>query len=100
MAEAAPHTPLVIRIPPPAWAIALWLIALLVDRAFDWMAVITLQSRLVGLALIFIGLALAGWARAIFAKVGTEIMPSSAVNAKLVTHGPFRVSRNPMYLGG
>jgi len=53
------------------------------------------------LAIIFIagGLALAVWAQRTFAAEGTEIMPASPTNKKLVTRGPFRFTRNPMYLG-
>ena len=34
-----------------------------------------------------------------FRREGTEINPTSPANRKLVTSGPFRLTRNPMYLG-
>ena len=43
-----------------------------------------------------IGLAFAGAGR--FSKAGTSIVPLTTSSA-LVTEGPFRFSRNPMYLG-
>ena len=46
-----------------------------------------------------LGLALALWAVLTFLAEGTEIEPASASNKKLVTRGPFRFTRNPMYLG-
>lgn len=34
-----------------------------------------------------------------FRRAGTEINPTSATNRKLVVVGPYRYTRNPMYLG-
>lgn len=34
-----------------------------------------------------------------FAKVKTEILPTSETNCVLVVEGPYRFTRNPMYLG-
>jgi len=38
------------------------------------------------------------WGLATLRAAGTSIRPSSPAST-LVTHGPFRLSRNPMYLG-
>jgi protein-S-isoprenylcysteine O-methyltransferase Ste14 len=46
-----------------------------------------------------LGLLLILWANALFAKHDTEVKPFRESSA-LITEGPFRVSRNPMYLGG
>ena len=45
------------------------------------------------------GLLLSGWGERTFAAEGTDIFPASPTNKKLVTRGPFRYTRNPMYLG-
>jgi protein-S-isoprenylcysteine O-methyltransferase Ste14 len=45
------------------------------------------------------GLLLSGWGERTFAREGTDIFPASPTNKKLVTRGPFRYTRNPMYLG-
>ena len=45
------------------------------------------------------GLLLSGWGERTFAWEGTDILPASPTNKKLVTRGPFRYTRNPMYLG-
>ena len=45
------------------------------------------------------GLLLSGWGERTFAAAGTEVLPASPANKTLVTHGPFRYTRNPMYLG-
>jgi protein-S-isoprenylcysteine O-methyltransferase Ste14 len=51
-----------------------------------------------GAALALLGLAFGGWALATFLRARTTPHPNHPVNA-LVTWGPYRVSRNPMYLG-
>jgi len=50
-----------------------------------------------GLA-VLAGLGLAGWAWRIFDKAGTSKVPGE-VSRVLVTSGPYRFTRNPMYLG-
>ena len=62
-------------------------------RLLDW------PWRATGAVPLGLGLGLILWANALFGKHGTEIKPFRESSA-LVTGGPFRVSRNPMYLGG
>lgn len=54
--------------------------------------------RLGGVALIAIGLGLNVWADGLFKKHRTEVKPFRA-SSTLVVEGPFRFSRNPMYVG-
>jgi protein-S-isoprenylcysteine O-methyltransferase Ste14 len=51
-----------------------------------------------GVIAIAVGFALMMWAWWLFRKSGTPIRPTSQATA-LVRSGPFRFSRNPMYLG-
>jgi len=51
-----------------------------------------------GVIAIAIGFGLMMWAWWLFRKSGTPIRPSDQATA-LVSSGPFRFSRNPMYLG-
>jgi protein-S-isoprenylcysteine O-methyltransferase Ste14 len=51
-----------------------------------------------GLVLFCIGAAFAGWAWILFHKADTTRVPGQA-STTLVTWGPYRISRNPMYLG-
>ena len=51
-----------------------------------------------GYALSFLGLVFGGWALVTFLKARTTPHPNHPVNV-LVTWGPYRVSRNPMYVG-
>ena len=65
------------------WPAARW-------AAFPW--------TLFGLAPMCVGIGLAAWSASLFRKRGTTIRPGFE-SSTLVTCGPFRVSRNPMYLG-
>jgi protein-S-isoprenylcysteine O-methyltransferase Ste14 len=56
------------------------------------------EASVAGSALALLGLAFGGWALATLLRARTTPHPNHPVNA-LVTWGPFRVSRNPMYVG-
>ena len=51
-----------------------------------------------GIALFVIGALIAGWGWMIFHRKGTTRVPGEA-STTLVTNGPYRVTRNPMYVG-
>ena len=51
-----------------------------------------------GIALILAGVAIATWARGLFRRAGTTVKPFQESSA-LVTAGPYRFTRNPMYVG-
>jgi protein-S-isoprenylcysteine O-methyltransferase Ste14 len=52
----------------------------------------------IGGGLFVIGAALAGWGLATFRKARTTTVPGR-LSAQLVTWGPYRFTRNPMYVG-
>jgi protein-S-isoprenylcysteine O-methyltransferase Ste14 len=54
--------------------------------------------RLVGWAEILIGLALNVWAVRTFNRLQTTVIPRRPARA-LAAEGPYRITRNPMYLG-
>ena len=87
-----------VRLPPPVWTLIFLALAgaasalLPIPRAHEaWLLP-------VGAVLAAAGLALSVWAALLFRREGTEINPTSAANRKLVTSGPYRFTRNPMYL--
>jgi protein-S-isoprenylcysteine O-methyltransferase Ste14 len=56
------------------------------------------EAAFLGSALGVLGLAFGGWAFVTFLRAKTTPHPNHPVSA-LVTWGPYRVSRNPMYVG-
>lgn len=55
-------------------------------------------TEVLGISLLVVGAVLAFWAQWIFHKVHTTTVPYGT-STKLVDWGPYRFSRNPMYLG-
>lgn len=74
---------------PPVWTIGFMGIAWLLRHGSGW--------PWTGGALMAAGICLALWAAAAFAGAGTTIVPRERPSA-LVEAGPFRFSRNPIYV--
>jgi protein-S-isoprenylcysteine O-methyltransferase Ste14 len=89
--------PFVVRIPTPLWLIGLIALALIADRWLQLPAI--LQHRPTGAVLIVVGLAIALSGVLTFRMQRAEIKPHSEVHSTLVASGPFKFTRNPMYLG-
>jgi protein-S-isoprenylcysteine O-methyltransferase Ste14 len=62
------------------------------------MIVIPKPYSYLGVALMLLGFVLMAWAAMLFRKVGTNFQLHGG-GSVLITSGPFRLSRNPMYLG-
>lgn len=93
----------VFRIPPPATFAVVFLVGLWIEAALYriWLVDDVETPRwlfLSGAALIVVGSGLALWAMVTFARAQTPIMPYQRAS-RMVTAGPYGVSRNPMYLG-
>jgi protein-S-isoprenylcysteine O-methyltransferase Ste14 len=63
----------------------------------DWPGLDDAAGRAVGYAIGAAGLALAAWSIATLVRARTTVRPDAAASA-LVTKGPFRRFRNPIYL--
>lgn len=87
----------IVRIPTPLWLLGLIAIALLLDWALELPPIA--QHRPAGAALLVAGFGLTSWAQLTFKRHRAEIYPWSEAHSALVGGGPFRFSRNPMYLG-
>ena len=86
------------RIPPPFYALAVALAIYALHRYLP----ISIDPAIArwGWLLSLLGVALTAWAGATFRRAHTTINPTVPSKAsRLVTHGPFRFTRNPMYLG-
>ena len=87
----------IVRIPTPIWLIALVAVVVVVDLLFPISVVF--QYKPAGFALIVLGAAISAWGRLTFRSAGAEIFPWSQAHSALVARGPYRFTRNPMYLG-
>jgi protein-S-isoprenylcysteine O-methyltransferase Ste14 len=86
-------------VPPPVWALGYVLFALGISHLANWLPVPGLPAVPVAVFLIGLGIVMSVSAAMLFRREGTELNPASTTNRKLVTSGPFRLTRNPMYLG-
>jgi protein-S-isoprenylcysteine O-methyltransferase Ste14 len=91
---------LLMRVPVP-WVFVL---AYLIGVGLEYLAPLPFRvpapagTPAAGSLLFCIGAAFAGWAWLLFHKAGTTRVPGQA-STTLVTGGPYRLSRNPMYVG-
>ena len=90
-----------VQFPPPTLFAIPFGIAWLLDdgvRALPVPAVPPIVVRSIGALVIIGGLSLTIWGVAAFRRVMTAIFPNQPAN-ELVTDGPYRFTRNPMYTG-
>lgn len=88
-------------VPPPLFFIAGFLVGLLLGRAYPMtMAPRRWETALgvAGLVIASIGAAFGAWGMLTFARARTAIVPIRPAS-RLVEHGPYRFTRNPMYSG-
>lgn len=86
------------RLYPPVWFLLFALAALGLAQVAPGRIVLGPSATLIGLVTATIGGLLALWARLMFLQARTPVHPFQAAHC-LLTHGVYRISRNPMYLG-
>jgi protein-S-isoprenylcysteine O-methyltransferase Ste14 len=96
MAETAPVTRKPIY--PPVFFLFALLAMVALHFLFPWKRIASVAVRAAGAIPIALGLALGAWGSNLFRRARTTIKPFETPTM-LVTSGPFRLSRNPMYLG-
>src|SRR5260370_40081483 len=87
-----------LKLPPPIWALVYVLLAAAISWLLGWPKFPGLPLAPLGIALVALGLIPPVWAIVLFHRAGTEVNPTSPVNRTLVITGPYRLTRNPMYL--
>jgi protein-S-isoprenylcysteine O-methyltransferase Ste14 len=88
-----------LKFPPPIWALIYVLAAAVISWFVDWAKMPGLPLAPLGITVVAIAWILPVWAIVLFRREGTEVEPTSPTNRKLITSGPYRFTRNPMYLG-
>jgi len=88
-----------LKLPPPIWTAIYLLLATALMRLTGAPRILGLHVVPLGIALVAIAWIPSLWAFMLFRREGTEINPTSPANRRLVVSGPYRFTRNPMYLG-
>jgi protein-S-isoprenylcysteine O-methyltransferase Ste14 len=83
---------------PPVFLVMSLLLMVFLDQAFPLAEFVGPPYHYAGIVLMGLGVALGLWAVVHFRRAGTNIHPHQPALA-LVTGGPYRFTRNPMYLG-
>ena len=101
--DASPPANPGVHFPPPTFFVAGFLIAWLLETrvlrlrlAGGGTARVVLE--IAGAVVAALGLALGAWGLLTFARARTAIYPNRPAS-RIVTHGPYRFTRNPMYVG-
>jgi protein-S-isoprenylcysteine O-methyltransferase Ste14 len=87
-----------VRFPPPLAYLAGLIAGVLLGRVLPGSLPHTLALTVAGIALILSGLSLVLFSAGLFRQRGTNINPTRP-STILVTDGPYRFTRNPMYVG-
>lgn len=95
--SAREHGAKVLLPPPLVYAVPLVLLTLL-DRTLPWRLPDLPGRPLLGWLLVIGGVLLSASGAATFRRHRTTVIPHHAVS-RLVTSGPYRLTRNPMYVG-
>ena len=88
-----------VTVPPPVWTLVCLLVAAALSALAGWPRLPGLPVVPLGVVLVAAGVALPVWAGALFRRAGATFIPQATEHKRLVVDGPYRFTRNPMYLG-
>src|SRR4051794_5482254 len=83
---------------PPVYALVALMVMGVFHVAFPLASILHPPYNRAGLVIAALGVALIIWAALLFRRAGTPVIPFEPSTA-LVTSGPYRFTRNPMYVG-
>ena len=86
------------RIKPPHIALVYLIIFVLLNKLFPALKIVSNPYNLFGIVFILIGILIVIWAANAFTRKDTPKNPFDTPKA-VATDGPFKHSRNPMYIG-
>ncbi len=86
------------RILPPVWLSICLLLQIGLHLLFPISQLWSKPGAYAGIPFLVVGFGLAAWGAGTFSRAGTPVRPFET-STTLVTSGPYRFSRNPMYLG-
>jgi protein-S-isoprenylcysteine O-methyltransferase Ste14 len=87
-----------VRVPPPLIYVVLFGLGLLLHELMPFTFLPIIPARVAALLFLGVGVLLAGWSNLLFRRAHTSLVPIKPTTA-LVVAGPYRLTRNPMYLG-
>jgi len=99
--EVAGPFRMLMRIPVPWVFILMYFVGTALERAWPARLAHDVSGRItsaVGAVLFTLGALIAGWGLVTFHRARTTTVPGES-SSRLVTWGPYRFSRNPMYVG-
>ena len=92
---------LLLRVPVPWVFVLAYLVGLIPQRLFPHPFLAPTAARIsvnVGIAIFLAGAVIAGWGLFLFYRADTTTTPGES-SRTFVTRGPYRFTRNPMYIG-
>lgn len=87
-----------VRLPPPLIYVVVFGLGLLLQQIAPISIPLIAPVRAAALLLVAVGVLLVVWSNVLFRREHTSMVPVRPTNA-LVIRGPYRLTRNPMYLG-
>jgi protein-S-isoprenylcysteine O-methyltransferase Ste14 len=87
-----------VRVPPPLIYLVLFGLGLLLHQIVPISFLPVMPARVAALICLGYGVLLVGWSNLLFRRAHTSLVPIKPSTA-LVVRGPYRLTRNPMYLG-
>ncbi len=95
---SAPRDHAGVPVPPPLFYAAGFVSGLALERRWPLPSPPARAAKPIGAALLALGVALPASGLALFRRERTSVMPVRPTTS-LVTSGPYRLTRNPMYVG-